>query len=888
MLDRLRECAEGGGSALLHGPAGIGKTALLDVVARHAASTGTLVLRSCPTAGEAQLPHVALIDLLGEAVVQVEHKLPEHLRQALRAAMLLDGSPTAPIDPLAVRIAVMEALRCLADRGPLLVVLDDIQWLDDQSRHVLAFVLRRLVGSRIAMIAAERADEGPTNDVLRQPHTVDIPVAGLSEAGVARLLADRLGVEVTGLALRRIFRASAGNPFLAIEFGRAMSAGRPDGSPSDPACPLTVPGRLRALALATLAGLPQTTRHALLLLAAARNATELPPAALQALGPAINGQAVRWGPHQRPRFVQPLLEEIVYSDADPASRQKAHHTLSRLTSDPVEHAWHTAHATTTPTATVGTLLTAAADTATHRAAPGTAAELLRLAAFHTPNDTTAGAQRLLDAARHATTAGQLDFALTCARELFDATQADIRVQARLMAVRILNHNHADTPALLTAALQEPQASDDSACAAHLEAAIHALHHGDSATARTHLDQAQARVADDEQRRLDVLAVRARFHLLTASPQGTALFEEGRRLSAPHGLNEAAVKIRRGLATAYLRAGSTQRAVTEIEMLRAEVEQTGRRDLTYDILHIAATIHERAGNCSKARSLYLAAADTFALTEKGLQPAEVFKAAAELIAGEADRAVVILQAAIGPLGAVGDLEWLSYAHCLLGRAQLVTGDANGAAQQLNRAAVLLDRLGYHDPALLLLDADLAEALVLAGQVEEAAHVIAEARSRSDRHERHLVHLGLDRAQAILMAAGDPRRAADSLRAALPAYHPYPLEKARAQLVLGQLERRNRRRAAARADLNAAAAAFRQAGCAPWLRVAEATVVAMDSADTRSSPAQQMIIDMLCAGSTNRQIASRLHLSVKAVEAQLTRIYRQHGASGRADLIQLLEG
>ncbi|WP_433343058.1 AAA family ATPase [Micromonospora sp. CA-111912] len=885
LLARLDACAADGSSVLLYGPPGVGRTALLDELARRAVAGGALVLRSASVAGEVQLPYLALIDLLDDVVAEVEGLLPEHFRLALRMAMLRDlPPPDAPVDPLAVRMAVVEALRCLAASRPLLVLLDDIQWLDEASCRVLEFALRRMAGRQIMVVAAERTDEAPAGDILCLPNTVDLRVGGLSEAGVARLLAQRSGKDVTGLVLRRVFQATGGNPLLAIELSRACQDDPVEDWADDPSRPLTVSRRLRGLVASALSEVPPAACHALLLLSAARHATELPAAALQTLRHAVGGRIVRWGPDGRPRFAQPMLGEIVYADAVPDARRRAHRALARLATDPVEQARHLAHAAPAPTAAIGETLVRAAETALQRAAPGTAAELLRLAARHTPGDSTTSALRLLAAAQHAAAAGQVDFALTCAKQLLDAPAADVRVRARLLTARVLSHNHPDKPALIAAALRETDASDAAICSTHVEAAVHALQYGNLAESHACLDRAQEHVAGDDQGRLEILALRAYLHLLTASPESTAMFEEGRQLSVSSPVDGAAVQVRRGLATAYLRSGHTRQAMAEIELLRAELERSGRADAACDILHIAATIHERAGHCAKAQLLYLAAADMFPLTETGVRLADVFAAAAELNTGSAGHAVTLIEEAIGSIEAVGDLAWLSYAHCLRGRAHLIEGDTTQAVQHLGLAASLLRELRFHDPALLLLDADLAEALALTGQTEESCAVIVEARERAERHERHVVVLGLDRADAVLTAVSDPRRAADQLRAALPQSHPYPLEVARSQLVLGKLEHRNRRRASARTDLRAAGDAFRHAGCTPWLSVAETALRAVDPAETVLSTIQQEIVDLACAGLTNRQMANRLHLSVKAVEAHLTRIYRRHGVSGRLALVQ----
>ncbi len=195
--------------------------------------------------------------------------------------------------------------------------------------------------------------------------------------------------------------------------------------------------------------------------------------------------------------------------------------------------------------------------------------------------------------------------------------------------------------------------------------------------------------------------------------------------------------------------------------------------------------------------------------------------------------------------------------------------------------------FTDPSLFLVDADLAEALALSGRPADAAATLADARDRATRLGRDVVRLGLHRAEAHLTALTDPRRAADTLRAQLPTTHPYPLELARALLSLGTLERRARRRAAARAALQDAQARYAAAGCLPWLRHTEAALASLDALEADPTPTQQQILALIRAGATNREIAATLHLSVKAVEANLTRLFRQYGVRGRAELAKCQE-
>ncbi|BAJ32948.1 MULTISPECIES: LuxR family transcriptional regulator [Kitasatospora] len=896
LLAEIRAALTATGGVLLHGPAGIGKTALLDTLARDAERAGETVLRSSPTAAEADLPHLALIDLLGEALPGLAEDLPDHLRQALERALLHRApAPGTATDPLAVRVAVLEALRRLAQRGPVLVLLDDTQWLDEASRQVIAFAARRLTDRQVRFAVTERtegveqAGTAPEMVALCPPAAREIPVGPLGERGTGALLRERLDLRLSGLTLTRVHAVSGGNPYYALELGRSLAA---DGSESalaaDPARPLDVPHRLRALVAARLGELPDPARQSLTVLAAARPGTALPDTVTEPLGAARRHGIVRPVPAGTPRpdhpqFSHPLVAEVVLAAADPAELRAAHRLLADLTDDPVEQVRHQALAADAADPDLADRLAAAADTALTRGAPGTAAELLRLAADHTPDPDTAG-RHLLAAARNATAAGLPDLARACGERLATAPAADVRVHARLLLARLLGPDHPGAEPLLTAAAEDTGGHPALTAAVHQERAVRALHRGDRAEGLAELATAEkhADLADDPDLLVELLAQRAPLTLLTDPALGLAQLERGCRLAAGRPATAAAVFCREGLAVAALRSGDLPRAVAEVEALRAEVEAAGRTEDLANVLYITASVYERAGRCTEAYAAGRAAHDLRERIEPSPGPARVLGGAAELNGGTAERAAQLLDSAIRAAEDDHDREWLSYAHGLRGRVELLRGNHQAAAEHLGRCLHLLRRMEFTDPAFFLVDADLAEALALSGRPEEAAATLADARERATGLGRDVLTLGLHRAEAHLTAAADPRRAADTLRELIPDSHPYPLELARAHLALGTLERRARRRAAARAALQEAHTRYAAAGCLPWQQHTAAALAALDALEADPTPMQQQILALIRAGATNREIAARLHLSVKAVEANLTRLYRQYGVRGRAEL------
>jgi DNA-binding CsgD family transcriptional regulator len=237
-------------------------------------------------------------------------------------------------------------------------------------------------------------------------------------------------------------------------------------------------------------------------------------------------------------------------------------------------------------------------------------------------------------------------------------------------------------------------------------------------------------------------------------------------------------------------------------------------------------------------------------------------------------------------AAGDEDWLRGAYAVQGQILLLRGDPVAAIEPMRRAYALEQRRGPIDPAIYLWHADFVEALAGAGLRGEAAAVLAEIRGQARRLGRHTVELSLDRGGAVLAAAeGDPRAAAEGLAAALDTWrdHPYPVEVARAWHVLGTLERRAHRRGAAREALGEAVSRYTAAGAVPWRAAAEAELARLDGARGATlTETERRIVELVRSGATNREIARTTFLSIKAVEANLTRLYRRFGVRGRDQL------
>ncbi|MER6926494.1 helix-turn-helix transcriptional regulator, partial [Streptomyces spiralis] len=367
---------------------------------------------------------------------------------------------------LALRLAVLSLLRALAAKSPVLIVADDLQWLDSASAELLGFAARRLGDTPVQMLCAVRTEDEEYDRHLRAcpPDTLSVRLGPLSRAQVSALLDQRGYTGLPRSTVREIHRTSGGNPLFAQELGRALAE---NPTPPRPGEPLPVPTSLRALVLSRLEMLSADARRTLLVASAGARPT---PALLHAAGrenaEAECAQAAELGllatEPEGPavRFAHPLISAALYAEAPAQDRRAAHAALSTAASDPIERARHLALATTGTDPDVAARLAGAAVLARDRGAPSVAASLGLLAARHTPADGVPGPdERRLRAAEDAITAGEVDLARDIAREVLTrATVPAQRVRAWMVVIEAAGQALGDVDAAFPQALAD--AGDD--------------------------------------------------------------------------------------------------------------------------------------------------------------------------------------------------------------------------------------------------------------------------------------------------------------------------------------------------------------------------------------------------------------------------------------------
>jgi len=232
---------EGSSALLLEGKAGIGKTTLWHAGVSIARARGHRVLVCRAAESEARLSYAALGDLFDFELPD----LPAPQKRALDAALLRAEFEGAPPDQQAASVASLGVLRALATSGPVVIAIDDVQWLDVPSARVLAFVVRRLEDAPIRILVALRVGSGGDPLGLGQAGPVPlqrVPIGPLPDEAMTRLLRDRTEGGLTHPTLLRLYRISEGNPFFALEIARALTRRGVRPAPGEP---LPVPEDLR-------------------------------------------------------------------------------------------------------------------------------------------------------------------------------------------------------------------------------------------------------------------------------------------------------------------------------------------------------------------------------------------------------------------------------------------------------------------------------------------------------------------------------------------------------------------------------------------------------------------------------------------------------------------
>jgi DNA-binding CsgD family transcriptional regulator/tetratricopeptide (TPR) repeat protein len=512
--------------------------------------------------------------------------------------------------------------------------------------------------------------------------------------------------------------------------------------------------------------------------------------------------------------------------------------------------------------------------------------------------------RRLQAAEDALTAGEVDLARDIARDVLTrATASGDRVRAWMVVIESAGQALGDVDACFPQALAD--AGDDPRLLAqvHYQLAWRGLVVvGDFAEARQEAEHAAELAARGGDRRTELLALsfQAQTETLMGHPNAPQTIK--RALREPQDPQVACHHNGAGAARFRWLIMSDQLAEARatVTALLREARRRGNVESEVHFMRSLAETELRAGQCGRALDL---AREGLRLARDcgiGEGASAMLTSLAEASGGDAERALELAREAVAHAEEDGDPMYLSLAYGALGHAQLVSQDAAGAVQSLRRVRQLEESLGVTDPARGRWHGNLAEALVLVGETAEAQELIDVTREHALRLGRESVLAVLDRAEALVRAARGEHEAAVAQLTSVQdrlAKLGYGLEEARAAFALARLRtgrpgptsydeaERLFRRCRARPGLKQVEAA---AAAGPARAVGQPAAAAEVDALEGLASMERQVAALVMEGATNREIAGRLFISVKTVEATLTRVYRKLGIRSRVDIVRLAAG
>ncbi|MFE3956807.1 AAA family ATPase [Nocardia sp. NPDC059091] len=899
LIDRLLADASAGrsGALVLSGPAGIGKTALLDYAAEQA--RGLRVIRVAGIELEAELPFAGLHLLLRSALDRLD-ALPEPQAVALRGAFGLAVAQSG--DRFLIGLAVLSMLAELADEGPVLCLVDDAQWLDRSSTEALTFAARRLHHEGVLLLFAVR---GEARDPAGLTALATRELTGLDPAAAAALLDERYP-ELVPAVRARMLAETEGNPLALVELPSVLSTeqrtGRaPTGAYDLAALPVsarvqTAFGRRAAqldeaaTALLLIAAAEETGRLEIILAAAA--AHDAGHAELAAVED--SGLIVRQG--DQITFRHPLARAAVLGAAPMHRLLDAHRALAAALTAcgcPAaadRGAWHRAAAATGPDDDIATALETAARRASDRADHALAAAAMERAATLTVDPATA-TRRLTCAAKAAATAGDLQrtavLVRRAARGTVDEADAPRLDYLRAIVESEFGSRHQAARILIDAARRAPDhlvgemltdAMRNGVLVGNAELAQHAAdliqqRRGPSPMSEGMIGMAHMLGGDDE-------AALRRLHACA-----TYAHSRSAELSPDERMNAAAMGLMVGLDD------EARELLTAL--VAEDREQSSLRMLPMRLHYLAsaeyATGHHRDATVHAEEALALADSVGQHHQMDGLRSILAWGAAQT---GDEQRCREFAEPTLAAALDRGELATALLATTALGLLDLGAGRYDRVLDRIESAA--RGPMGGHYMAVFFTPLRV-DAALRTGQPGRIGESLERLRRWADASRAPWIQGVYTRCLAQ-MSSGDEAEAHFAAAVRLHEKGNRPLEAARTDLLYGEWLRRARRKTEARTSLRAALETFERIGAKVWAERTRAELRA--TGDTGRQPAGASVLDLLtpqeiqvvrlaARGLSNREIGGQLFLSPRTVGYHLYKAYPKLGVAVRAELSALLD-
>jgi DNA-binding CsgD family transcriptional regulator len=893
-IERLVAQARGGASGVLlvSGEPGIGKTALLDRAVEAAGAATVLRVRGVES--EVEVAFAGLYELLRPVLGEIG-RLPAPQARALEGALAL--APAEAAEPNLVGAATLGLLAALAEERLVLVLADDVHWLDRPSASALAFAARRLLADAVAVVLAARPGEAPAFEAAG---IETLALSGLGGDAARALLEARAGRPVARDTADWLHAATGGNPLALVELAPEAPRLRP--GPVGGQVPI---GARIERALGRRLDDLSPEAVAALLAAAVADADAIEPAlaAARAIGGSTAGleeaEAAELVTLDAGRFAfqHPLVRSVVIARAAPGDRRAAHRAYAAAL-DPDAHperrALHAAAGALEPDEAVAGPLDAAAVAAGERGGHAAAAAALVQAARLTP-ETARRAQRIRRAADAAWLAGDGPGALALLDEV-GAEEAEDRLEAAEIAHlrgRVLARR-GPLPLAVATLVEggEAIAAEAPAKAAEMlaEAAYAGLYGRGVTSEMEQLARRALELAPADAPRARSLAEIAIGAVLVfqGRPEAVGWLRDALANAPPALQDDPRTGALLGVPATFLRGGleSGEPLAKAIALAR---ERGALGGLAY-ALFFQGTLMFASPRWAEAGAAFEESLRVAGETGLRVDAVASLAGLARLEARRGDeRAAEHARTALGLSKEFGMPFFEAWALQAQADIALGAGETAAARAALEAKAAVLAEQGFADPDLSPAP-ELAEVL---GRAEarahaEAAFAAAEAKGRP---------WALARAhRALAFAEPDDAAALEQLAAALALHHQEGdvFERARTELALGERLRRAGRRAESREPLRAAFAAFDGLGARPWAERAAAELRATGETARRRDPSsldeltpqELRIALMLGGGATTRQAAAALYLSPKTVEYHLRHVYLKLGVNSRDALAAAL--
>lgn len=884
---------------VLDGGPGIGKTTLWASAIRYGEHVGHRVLQARPTETEAAFSFAALADLLLEPFRSIRSELPRQQARALAAALLVSDEEQ-PVDSRTTATATVSMLGLLAEERPLILAIDDTQWLDAASRRILEFAIRRLSGP-IGVLAAMRADPGESLPLglaraLPEERVRRVTVGPLSFAAVHHIIRDRVGLSLPRPTLSRIVTVAGGNPYFALEIARTLAHGQTLLPLHEPP---PLPSTLRELVASRIDALSVEAREVALVVSASHDARvgtlyEVLSSPSEADAALAEGEAARvlTCDGDRIRFTHPLLASAAYATASADRRRALHRRLASVAADVETKGVHLALSVLGIDAETADAIEDAARRATLRGAHDAAAELFEAARRATPSDDRdALARRYLGGALALNTVGEFGTARALAEKALASASAAPRRAEALVLLATLDWFEGSA-AVATERVE--QALDAVAGDTARQAPIYAkfvrfnFAH-DLERAIRYADAAIALLVAEEQPALIAHVLIDRFFAgaLRGEPVERELLDRGVALEQQAGIDLPDGPQPMPLIWCHC-ADEAEPARSRYAWEEAWYRERGEELWLADRWSHLAVAELRAGEWEKAEQLVEASCSVAEQLDVRGPRAMMFEKRALVDAhrGRIGRARSTLLPLVEMYERAGQRWWAVLTLSTLGFTHLTAGDDDAADAALARMRDHANSVAVRDILFDRSEPYQIDSLLERGEVERARPVLARLEERARILPRPWIAAVLPGAQALLAAAaGDVAGALGRFDERAATHWLPPFEHAWSLFVEGRLRRRAKQKRLAAAALGQAVELFGQVGAPTWATRARRELDRVGlrrMAAGELTPSEARVAELAASGLTNRQIAQAAFMSIKTVEANLARVYRKLGIHSRAEL------